>query len=83
MLKVECKKPESAKTEKLPAQETEGNGTNSNVITGECRDESGEGLFTDAIQDGILSFAGSGRLSDNFDLYCLQKVVRGHYCFAK
>lgn len=78
---MELKKHTSAKTEGLPAQETPTEinkevrktgmiGNHNNVITGECRDQRGEGRFTYTIQDGILSFEGSGRLTDDFDLYC-------------
>jgi len=38
-----------------------------NVIMGDCN---GEGNFTYTIQDGTLCFEGSGKLTDDFDLYC-------------
>ena len=42
------------------------------VITGECWDERGKGRFTYTIQNGILSFKGNGRLSDNFDFHLFE-----------
>lgn len=42
----------------------------SDVITGRCWDERDNGRFTYTLQNGVLTFTGSGRLSDNFDFYC-------------
>ena len=45
-------------------------GKHSEVITGECNDARDEGRFTYTLLGGILYFEGSGKLSDDFDLYC-------------
>lgn len=43
---------------------------NSHVITGRCGDKRGGDRFIYTIQNGVLTFTGSGILWDNFDLYC-------------
>ena len=41
----------------------------SDVITGKCCDERGNGRFTYTLQNGVLTLTGSGKLTDDFDFY--------------
>jgi len=44
--------------------------TDRDVITGRCGDKSGDDCFTYTLQNGVLTFTGSGILWDNFD-FCM------------